>query len=162
MSVSVLRFAPLFGPGVRTFYTSIFDKRVVPVLMGYDPLVQLLHPDDALAACELVLQKPVSGVFNIAPTSSIPLQAALHLADKIPVPVPHPVAYAASEMLWATGLAEAPGAFVDYVRFLFVADGSKAQCELGFTARHSSREALRDYLSYRYPGRSRQAAEVHP
>jgi len=162
MSVSVLRFAPLFGPGVRTFYTSIFDKRVVPVLMGYDPLVQLLHPDDALAACELVLQKPVSGVFNIAPTSSIPLQAALHLADKIPVPVPHPVAYAASEMLWATGLAEAPGAFVDYVRFLFVADGSKAQCELGFTARHSSREALRDYMSYRYPERSRRAAEVHP
>ena len=44
MKITVLRFAPLFGPGVSTFYTAIFDHRLVPVLMGYDPLVQLLHP----------------------------------------------------------------------------------------------------------------------
>jgi UDP-glucose 4-epimerase len=48
MAITVLRFAPLFGPMVRNFYTRLFDKRVVPVLMGYDPLVQLLHPDDAV------------------------------------------------------------------------------------------------------------------
>ena len=50
MTVTVLRFAPLFGPGVHNFYTRIFDHRVVPLLMGYDPLLQLLHPDDAVAA----------------------------------------------------------------------------------------------------------------
>jgi selenide,water dikinase len=32
-----------FGPGVHAFYTRVFDHRVVPLLMGYDPLVQLLH-----------------------------------------------------------------------------------------------------------------------
>ena len=47
MKVSALRLAPLLGPGVHTFYTRILSKRVVPVLLGFDPLVQFLHPEDA-------------------------------------------------------------------------------------------------------------------
>ena len=52
LGVTVLRFATLLGPGVHTFYTRVFSKRVVPVVLGYDPLVQLLHPDDALRAVD--------------------------------------------------------------------------------------------------------------
>jgi len=40
---------------------------------------------------------------------------------------------------------------VDYVRYPFVADGAKAKRELGWTASHSSREALEAYLRYRHP-----------
>ena len=49
------------------------------------------------------------------------------------MPVPHPLAYALSDLSWASGLGEAPGAFVDYARYLFVADGEKATRELGFS-----------------------------
>jgi UDP-glucose 4-epimerase len=146
MKIAVLRFAPLFGPGVRTFYTEIFDRRLVPVLMGFDPLVQLLHPADALAAMAAVVDRQASGVFNIVPMRPIPLLAALHLAGRIPVPVPHPVAYPAVDLLWAAGLAGAPSAFLDFVRYPFLADGDKARRELGFAARHSSRESLQSHL----------------
>jgi hypothetical protein len=47
------------------------------------------------------------------------------------------------------------------VRYLCVADGGKAARELGFTARHGSREALTDYLAYRYP-RAGPAAAAGP
>jgi UDP-glucose 4-epimerase len=151
MTVTVLRFAPLFGPGLRTFYTRIFDHRVVPLLMGYDPLVQLLHPDDAVAAFMAAIERAPGGSINVVPSRSIPLLTALHLASKVPVFVPHPVAYAASDLLWATGLGSAPGAFVDYVRYPFVADGEKARRVLGFSARHASRDALTAYLRYRHP-----------
>jgi UDP-glucose 4-epimerase len=161
MAVSVLRFAPLFGPGVRSFYTRIFDKRVVPVLMGYDPLIQLLHPDDALEAAERAVLGPApKGAFNVVPRSAIPLVSAIHLAEKIPVSVPHPVASVISELLWSAGLAEAPGAFVDYARYPFVADGEKAERELGWKARYGSREALTDYLRYRHPHAAGRAAEA--
>lgn len=161
MAVSVLRFAPLFGPGVRNFYTRIFDKRVVPVLMGYDPLVQMLHPDDALAAAErAVLGPAVKGAFNVVPRSAIPLVSAIHLAEKIPVSVPHPLAVVLSDLLWSAGLAEAPGAFVDYARYPFVADGEKAARELGWKARYGSREALTDYLRDRHPQAAGRALEA--
>lgn len=151
MAVTVLRFAPLFGPGVHTFYTRIFDRRVVPLLMGYDPLVQLLHPDDAVAALLSAIEAAPGGAYNVVPSRPIPLLTAFHLAAKIPVFVPHPVAYAGADLLWAAGLGAAPGAFVDYVRYLFVADGEKARQRLGFAPRYSSRESVSAYLRYRHP-----------
>jgi UDP-glucose 4-epimerase len=160
MSVTVLRFATLFGPGVHTFYTRIFDHRVVPLLMGYDPLVQLLHPEDAVEAFVSAIEKAPGGAYNVVPSRPLPLLTAYHLAAKIPVFVPHPVAYAGADLLWAAGLGAAPGAFVDYVRYLFVADGEKARQRLGFVARHSSRDALSAYLRYRHPHSTWQEAEA--
>ncbi|MCL4821855.1 MAG: NAD-dependent epimerase/dehydratase family protein [Vicinamibacteria bacterium] len=163
MRVTVLRFAPLFGPHLHTFYTSIFDRRVVPVPMGYDPLIQLLHPDDALEAVDAALATWPRGAVNVVPRAPMPLIGALHLAEKLPIPVPHPVAYAASDLMWASGVADAPGAFVDYVRYPFLGDGARAKREMAFEARHTSKEALFAYLAYRYPGpqaprRRREAA----
>jgi UDP-glucose 4-epimerase len=151
LGVTVLRFATLLGPGVHTFYTRIFSKRVVPVVLGYDPLVQLLHPDDALSAVEAVLAGGPSGVVNVVPKDTISLLTALHLANKLTVAVPHLLAYPLADMWWGTGVGEAPGGFVDYARFLFVAEGEKARRELGFEPLHTSRDALMAYLEYRYP-----------
>jgi len=160
LKIVVLRFAPLLGPRVHTFYTRILDRRVVPVLMGYDPLVQMLHPDDALAAAEAAVDRSVAGAFNVVPSRPIPLLTALHLAGKIPVPVPHPVAYPAADLMWATGVGEAPGGFCDYVRFPFVADGERARRDLGFAPRYASRDALMAYLGYRHPHARLDAAEA--
>jgi UDP-glucose 4-epimerase len=160
LRVTVLRFAPLFGPFVRTIYTAIFDRRVVPVPMGYDPLVQLLHPDDALAALEAAVARSPGGVFNVVPAAPIPLLSALHLAGKIPLPVPHPLAHTVADALWSAGLGPAPGAFVEYARFLFVADGERAERALGLRPRYRSREALDAYLEYRHPRRATRAAEA--
>lgn len=160
LKVAVLRFAPLVGPRVHTFYTRILDRRVVPVLMGYDPLVQMLHPDDALAAAEAAVERPVAGAFNVVPSRPIPLLTALHLAGKIPVPVPHLIAYPLADLMWSAGVGEAPGRFCDYVRFPFVADGERARRELGFSPRHASRDALLAYLGYRHPRARLREAEA--
>ena len=161
---TILRFAPLLGPGIYTFYTRIFAKRVVPILMGYDPLVQLLYPEDALDAIDAALAKSPGGVFNIVPKDTTTLLTTLHLAEKVTVAIPHPLAYAAADLMWSSGVGEAPALLLDYVRYLFVADGEKARKVLGFEARHSSREALMAYLRYRYPHRyakePTQAAEA--
>jgi len=151
LGVTVLRFATLLGPGVHTFYTRIFSKRVVPVVLGYDPLVQLLHPEDALAAVDAALAKGPSGVVNVVPRGTISLLTALHLANKLTVAIPHVIGYPLAELWWGTGVGEAPGGFIDFARFLFVADGERARVELGFEPRHTSRDALTAYLEYRYP-----------
>jgi len=158
LGVTVLRFATLLGPGVHTFYTRIFSKRVVPVVLGYDPLLQFLHPDDALDALEAALAKGPSGVVNVVPKGTMTLLTALHLSDKLTVAVPHPIAYPLADLSWGLGVGEAPGGFIDYARYLFVADGEKARRELGFVAGHTSREALMAYLQYRYPETAARAS----
>jgi UDP-glucose 4-epimerase len=162
LGVTVLRFATLMGPGVHTFYTRIFSKRVVPVVLGYDPLVQLLHPDDALDAVAAALATGPRGVVNVVPGGTLTLLTALHLSDKLTIPIPHVAAYPIADLGWATGVGEAPGGFIDYARFPFLADGEKARRELGFVPRYSSREALTAYLEYRYPGTARRAGDGGP
>jgi UDP-glucose 4-epimerase len=160
MSITVLRFAPLFGPGVHTFYTRIFDHRVVPLLMGYDPLVQLLHPDDAVTALLAAIEVASGGAYNVVPSRPLPILTAYHLAAKVPVFVPHPIAYAGADLLWAAGLGAAPGGFIDYVRFLCVADGEKAREKLGFVPRFSSRDSVAAYVRYRHPHSAWREAEA--
>ena len=151
MAVRVLRFAPLLGPYLRTFYTRIFDRRLVPTLMGYDPLLQLLHPDDAEEALVRAAFSDARGVFNITPRGVLPLATGIHLSGKVPAPVPHLAAYFMVDALYAAGIVEAPSGFMDYVRYPCVADGEKAKRQLGFSARHSSRDALESYIAYRHP-----------
>jgi UDP-glucose 4-epimerase len=160
MSITVMRFAPLLGPGVHTFYTRIFDHRVVPLLMGYDPLVQLLHPDDAVTALLAAIEAAPGGAYNVVPSRPLPILTAYHLAAKVPVFVPHPIAYAGADLLWAAGLGAAPGGFIDYVRFLCVADGEKAREKLGFVPRFSSRDSVAAYLRYRHPHSAWREAEA--
>jgi UDP-glucose 4-epimerase len=161
LGVTVMRLAALLGPGVHSFYTRLLGRRVVPVLAGYDPLLQLLHPEDALDAMMLSLERGPAQVVNVVPRASITLLTALHLAEKVTVPVPHPLAYPLAELWWGAGVGEAPGGFVDFARFPIVADGAKARERLGFEARYTSREALESFLAYRHPGRER-AGEAEP
>lgn len=159
MSVRVLRFAPLLGPGIRSFYSRIFDRRLVPTLLGYDPLLQLLHPDDAEEALVRAAFSSARGAFNIVPRGVLPLSNAIHLSGKVPAPVPHLLAYWSVDALYAAGLVEAPSGFIDYVRYPCIADGGRAERELGFVARYSSRESLDRYVDYRYPARRAEVAQ---
>ena len=151
MAVRVLRFAPLLGPQVRTFYSRIFDRRLVPTLLGYDPLLQLLHPDDAEDALVRATFSSARGAFNITPRGVVTLLTGIHLSGKVPAPVPHLAAYWATEALYAAGIVEAPAGFIDYVRYPCIVDGGRAKRELEFEARYSSREALDTYIAYRHP-----------
>ncbi len=151
MAVRVLRFAPLLGPNVRTFYSRIFDRRLVPTLLGYDPLLQLLHPDDAEEALMTAVFSAARGAYNITPRGVLSLATGIHLSGKVPAPVPHLAAYWAVDALYAAGLVEAPSGFIDYVRYPCVADGEKAARVLDFVPKYSSREALDSYIAYRHP-----------
>lgn len=162
MEIAVLRTAPLFGPGVRTFYTRIFDRRVVPTLLGYDPLLQLLHPDDAEEAFFRALASEARGPYNIVPRGVVPLLSAIHLSEKVPAPVPHPAAYPVVAALYGAGLVEAPEGFLDFARYPVVADGAKAARDLGFVARYTSRDSLDAYLDYRYPRVARPSPRAAP
>lgn len=160
MAVRVLRLAPLLGPHVRNFYSRVFDRRLVPTLLGYDPLLQLLHPEDAEEALVKATFSSARGAFNITPRGVLPLSNAIHLSGKVPAPVPHLAAYLAVDALYAVGLVEAPSGFIDFVRYPCIADGGKASRELGFEAKFSTREALDSYIAYRHPASERGPAAV--
>ncbi|MBL8601381.1 MAG: NAD-dependent epimerase/dehydratase family protein [Myxococcales bacterium] len=143
--VTVLRLAPILGPTVHNFITRYLGRKVVPTLAGFDPLWQLLHEVDALAAFKRAINVDVPGTFNIVGDGVLPLSTIIRLAGRTRVSVPHPMAYPMTRALWAAQLSEAPPTFLDYLRWLCVADGERARTALKFVPSFTTREAVLDY-----------------
>jgi UDP-glucose 4-epimerase len=145
--VTVLRTAPILGPTVHNFLTRYLARRVVPVAMGFDPLMQFLHEVDAIAAFKLAIDRDHPGIYNVVGDGVLPLSTVIKLAGRLALPVPHPIAHTMGAALWLAQLIEAPPSFMRYMRFLCVADGAKAKDSLGFRPAYTTREAVLDFTS---------------
>ncbi len=145
--VTVLRLASLLGPTVNNYLTRYLGRSLVPTVMGFDPLMQFLHEVDALAAFKLAVMRDIPGVYNIVGDGVLPLSTVIQLAGRVSLPIPHPVIYPIARALWAAQLSEAPPTFIDYARWLCVADGDKALHELKFRPAFTTREAVLDYTN---------------
>jgi UDP-glucose 4-epimerase len=143
--VTVLRLSPLLGPTVDNYVARWLSRRLVPTVMGHDPLVQFLHEVDALAALKLALERDVPGAFNIVGEGVLPISTVVRLAGRLAVPIPYPIFHRLAALFWVAQLSEAPPSFVAGLRYLCVADGARARHVLGFRPVYSSRDAVLDF-----------------
>lgn len=150
-SVAVLRFAPILGPTVRSWLTRWLSRRIVPTLLGFDPLVQFVHEMDAVRALLLALdgrtwaRGGARGAFNIVGRGVLPISTVIKLAGRAALPVPESLLSRTTSLLWIAGLNEAPAPFVAYLRHLCVADGARARRELAFVPELTTKEAVLDF-----------------
>lgn len=144
--VTVLRVAPTLGPTVQNFVTRFFSRLVCPVMMGYDPLLQFVHEQDVVDAFKLVLDGDHHGEFNVVGEGVLPYSTVLAMMGKLPLPMPHFLAYPISNALWITQVFDSPPNMLDFIRYLCVADGRKARDVLGFVPRHDIKATIRDFL----------------
>jgi UDP-glucose 4-epimerase len=147
--VSVLRFAPTIGPTISNYFTRFFSRPIAPRLMGRDPLMQFVHELDASIALKRALDVAAQGAFNIVGEGVLPYSTVLALMGRVPMPMPHFVASRLCRALWTTQLADAPPTFLDFLRYLCVADGRRAREVLGWKPRYDIRQTILDFVGVR-------------
>jgi UDP-glucose 4-epimerase len=158
--VTILRMAPLLGPAVRNYIGRYLSRRVVPTILGFDPLWQLLHEADAVAALKLSVDRDAPGVFNIVGDGVLPLSTVVKLAGRVALPLPRAVVKAVVASAWITQVGEAPPTLLDYLQYLCVADGDRARRKLGFTPAYTTRDALLDFAGAQHMRDARLLAEA--
>jgi UDP-glucose 4-epimerase len=144
--VTVLRFAPLLGPTVQNLFTRYFSRPLALALLGRDPLLQFIHETDAAAALALAVERDVEGALNIVGSGVLPYRTVLALLGRVPVPVPMFLARPLHKALWVTQILDAPPSFLDFLRYLCVADGMLARRTLGFVPRFDIQRTIMDFL----------------
>ncbi len=147
VSVTILRLATIIGPEIDYYITRILSRSVIPILMGYDPIYQLLHENDAVEAFLAALRSEAEGIFNIADEGVLPISSIIKLLGRIPFPLLHTVAYPLIDSLWLSGLSPVPAAHLDYIRYIWVADTRKVKEEMGFWGEHDIKSALESFFS---------------
>ena len=145
--LTVLRFASVIGTTADSPLTQFLKQQTPPILLGFDPMLQLIHEDDVVEALAYATLNAKRGVFNIAAEDAMPLSRILRLARRVPLPLFHPLAYRGLDLLQGTSLH--PLRFVplewDYLRYPWVADLSRMRDELGFAPIYTAAESLREF-----------------
>lgn len=144
--VTVLRTAPIVGPTVRNWVTRYLSPEKVPTLLGFDPLWQLVHEVDVLAAFKLAIDRDHPGTYNIVGEGVLPLSTIIRLAGRKATPLLHPLAGPVVGAMWVAQISPFPPSFLRYLRYVCVADGEKAK-SMGFRPAYTTREALLDYVN---------------
>jgi UDP-glucose 4-epimerase len=146
MEVTVLRSCWALGPERRDHIARYFERPVVPTVIGYDPLLQLIHEEDLLDVYEEAILGQHPGVFNIVAPGVLPLTTLLSLAGKRRLPLPAPLLYRLSDYPAQGQTGDRPAGFFDYLRYLWIADGERGWQEFGMPS-YSTREAWISFVS---------------
>ncbi|MGE5602628.1 MAG: NAD-dependent epimerase/dehydratase family protein [Nitrososphaerales archaeon] len=145
--LTVLRFPGIVGPKADTFLTRFLSAPLAPVLLGFDPMMQVIHEEDVGEALVHAVMHDAPGVFNVAAEGVLPFSKLRRLAGKHALPVFHLAAYWGNPVLAAFKLPvnRIWPVELDYLRYPWVGDLTKMRHVLGFTPRYTAAEALREF-----------------
>jgi UDP-glucose 4-epimerase len=150
VAITTLRFTNLIGPTVDTVLTRYFAlPGAVPMVLGRDARLQMLHSEDALAVLQRAVEEDLPGVFNVGADGVLLLSQAIRRAGRIPLPVPGPVVGPVTQLFRGTRLLDFGPEQVRYLNFGRVVDTTRLKQVFGYTPKWTTRQAFDDYVSGR-------------
>ncbi len=137
----ILRPVHILGP-VHNAPSNYLRIERPPQLLGFDPMVQLIHVQDVASAILCALAPGRRGIFNVIGPGEVPLSAVLHELGRQPMAIPHPIAGPVLSLAFRLGLSSFPVAELDFIRYVCMVDGRRAAAELGFRPQVGLRETI--------------------
>jgi nucleoside-diphosphate-sugar epimerase len=145
--VTVLRTAPVLGPGAERLPSRLLLGRPRLRVKGARPPVQATHVDDLVRALMLVAMNDKPGTFNVASDGWLDHDAAAALLPgSLLPPLPAELLERVLARTWSMGLGEIPPGVVPYLVHPWVLATDRLQAE-GWHPTHSTEEAIRDGLA---------------
>jgi UDP-glucose 4-epimerase len=137
----ILRPAHILGT-VRNAPSNYLRLKVVPTLLGFDPMVQTVHQDDVVSALLLALRPGVRGIFNIAGPPPVALSRALRILKRATLPIPYSLARAGVERMWRWHVTSFPAPELDFIRYVCMVDDRRARDVLGYAPEFELEQTL--------------------
>jgi len=139
----ILRPVNIVGPTVRNAPANYLRLEQPVTVMGFDPMIQLIHEEDVARALILALRPGLRGVFNVTGPGEVPLSAILRELGRSPIPVPQFLLRPALRRLFKAGLVSFPAGELDHLQYLCVVDGSRFAREAAWQPTYSIRDTIR-------------------
>lgn len=140
--VTILRPCTVIGPDAAGSHIGLFSQPAIPTVMGFDPLMQFIHIDDLIRALITAVERDFRGVYNLAGEGILPLSRALSIAGRINIPISSLLLYPAAHILWHLNIGSLPARHIDFLKYNFIVNSSKARKKMKFKPAYSSQEAL--------------------
>ncbi len=145
LSCCMLRYQPEVAAELDSPLVRYLTLPVVPVQLGFDPRLQLLHADDATGALEAAVRRPVRGPVNVAPDGAISLSRILRLCARPSLPLPAPLfGPLIQQVNRRLGAGALIGDGVRLLRYGRGVDNRRLREEIGYEPRYDAVAVVRD------------------
>lgn len=114
----------------------------VPTLMGFNPMIQLVHEQDLVQAVERALIQKTRGIFNIAGPNPAPLKYIIEKLHKEHIEIPHPLAAPVLRHLNKLGKLDIHPTYIDHIRYICMVDDSRARNEMNYKPQFSLSQTI--------------------
>lgn len=148
VDVCVLRHCWVMGPTYTDHVVRYFERPVVPVVLGYDPLLQFVHEDDLVRTFEKATVESHPGIYNVVGRGVLPLSTLLAMAGKRSLPLPGGLLHRLANYPSQGQTGDLPAGFFDYLRYLWIADGERGWRTFGEPV-YTTKEAWISFVSAR-------------
>lgn len=142
LTTSVLRVCYTLGPSGHGTLASFLRGRFVPMVLGFDPLFQFLHEEDAAEAIALALEKKLRGVYNVAGPQPLPLSVIAHEAGRRMLPLPEALL---AVLVGRAGLPRLSRGALAHVKYPIVVDATPFRAATDFAPRFDELTTVRTY-----------------
>jgi UDP-glucose 4-epimerase len=133
LDTCVLRLVYTLGPSLSGTLSTFLKGPRVPTVLGFDPLFQFMHDEDAADAICTALEKKLRGVYNVAGPQPMPLSAIARQAGRQPVPLPE---LALKLLFGRFGLPQLPQGAVAHLKYPVVIDDSSFRAATSFNHKY--------------------------
>lgn len=137
----ILRPVHILG-GVHNAASNFLRLPTIPRLLGFDPMIQVIHESDVVRALRAALQPGKRGIYNIAGPDPLPVSHAIKILKRPSVPVPYTLGRALLKRLWSFHLTNFPAPELDHIRFVCMVDDRRAREELGWAPERAVEETV--------------------
>ncbi len=119
----------------------------IPTVMGFDPMVQVIHEEDMADALVGALRPGIRGVFNISGPGEFPLSVLIKETGRPTLPMPLPMFRKYLRSLWRWRLTSFPVPMLVHILYNCMVDGTRARRVMGFRPKYSLKETIRAVLA---------------
>ncbi len=131
----VLRPVHILG-SVKNAPSNYLRLPAIPTLMGFDPMVQVIHQDDVVSAIERALSPGMRGIYNLSGPPPLPLSRLIGHTKRPKLAIPHMVAEGLIKRLFRYRATSFPAPELDHIRYVCMVDDKRARSQLGHSPAH--------------------------
>lgn len=146
LKTAVLRLVYPLGSSRRGTLASYLSGKRIPTVLGFDPLYQFMHEQDAAMAIVRALEAKLHGVYNVTGPMPVPLSLMCEIIGKRAVGIPEPL-FARTQGHF--GFSKLPAGALNHVKYPVVVDGNLFREATGFEHHFDEIQTLQ---AFRWPG----------
>lgn len=128
----ILRPCHIVSSSLRNAPSRYLMLDTIPTILGFDPMLQLMHVSDLIKAIVKSLKSSVRGVFNLAGTDVAPLSRLVKALDRKTLPLPETLFRIVMATSFFSRQSHFPVGELEHLKYSCIVDDSRARMELGY------------------------------